>query len=261
MSGEVSAREVSRFTRPPVIETAMAVEFSAVQGLTITDLVHLADTWADRYPARQEQPPLPPSTPPGGGPVLQFGPTSGVRFWCVDEERSLLLQLQPDRLILNWRSTGDSTQRYPGYPDLETEFALRWSQLTAFVEAKGMAPPSPKLAEFTYVNVIEHAGATEVTKALMVMSPEGSQLPGRESTITYATERQVGSDSGKHGVVAVTANRDASEPHWVLTVVTRLLNAESELDPLPMLAAAHLFSREAFLATTTVEAQSDWGAE
>lgn len=261
MSGEESARNVSGFSRPPVVETAMAVEFSTVPGLTVTDMVHLADKWADRYPARQEQPPLPPSTPTGGGPVLPFGPIGGVRLWCADEERSLLLQLQHDRLILNWRAAGATPQRYPGYQALEAEFALRWGQLASFIEEQGIAAPVPRLAEFTYVNVIEHAGATEVTKALMVMSPEDTQLPGQESTITYATERQVGSASAKNGILAVTANRDASERHWVLTVVTRMMNAESESDPLPLVATAHTYSREAFLATTTSEAQADWGAE
>jgi hypothetical protein len=71
------------------------------------------------YPVVEEQPPLAPviEGPTGGPTTVQFvlGPPLMSRLWFLSEDCSSLVQLQPERLVVNWRglATGSVYARYP----------------------------------------------------------------------------------------------------------------------------------------------------
>lgn len=248
------------FAEPPVIETAMAIEFSPIPGFTVSEVVHLADTWKDRYPTREDQPPLPPSNMEPAAPALQFNPFASVRLWCIDEERGFLLQLQQDRLILNWRA-GDSNRLYPGYEALEREYRLRWEQTLSFLASAGLSIPTPRIVEFTYVNVIERVVGAEVDQALNVLSSGVPGLPGHEGRLSYTSERLVDGENQDPGTVTTTVSHDVSNPKWHLTVVTRLPAVDAGSDPLDRLGRAHEYGKATFIAITTPLAHRLWGAD
>src|SRR5687768_12321700 len=77
-----------------------------------------------QFPGLERQPPLPPMSEtfdqrPGLPSInVQFSdPASLPRLWLVSQSGEELVQLQHDRLSLNWRRVGTSTS-YPRYKHL-----------------------------------------------------------------------------------------------------------------------------------------------
>jgi|ERR1700730_1115159 uncharacterized protein (TIGR04255 family) len=96
-----------RFRKPPVSEVALGVQFSAV-----LNPVHLGLYYQrvkTRFPKIQMQSPVLPvfeTFGTGGLPGPQFAFTHGMqpRMWFLSDDDNFLIQLQSDRLLVNWRS-------------------------------------------------------------------------------------------------------------------------------------------------------------
>jgi uncharacterized protein (TIGR04255 family) len=118
------------FSRPPVAEVALSIQFEPLTGFRVA---HFGVFWAqirDRFPKTQEQPPLPPVVERFGVrvqvPQLQFG--VGMvppRCWFLDQDETELLQLQTDRVILNWRKLERESAPYPHYRTLRDKLRPR----------------------------------------------------------------------------------------------------------------------------------------
>ena len=146
------------FAHPPVVEVALGVEFAPL-GFGAIDLGDLRDRWRADYPEVQEQGPLPPSTDEEAGavPVISFGPPPMNRHWFLSTDRTRLLQVQQDRLVLNWRrAAGDDG--YPRYPTLRDMFRQHLEEFEAFASAYGELRIAR--AEVTYINDLSHPAET-----------------------------------------------------------------------------------------------------
>jgi uncharacterized protein (TIGR04255 family) len=87
------------------------------------------------------------STAPG----VQIPPP---RIWMLSADESLLIQLQQDRLHLNWRSGQDPSREYPHYEALKSEFDRAFEALVALVVDEGLPPIVANQCELLYVNPI-----------------------------------------------------------------------------------------------------------
>ena len=80
----ISGTPTPSFSRPPLVEVALGVEFSPVSGFGAVALVKLADRLHGRYPIVQEYSPLPPNPPIGlddqigGGLVVSMGAVNSI---------------------------------------------------------------------------------------------------------------------------------------------------------------------------------------
>jgi uncharacterized protein (TIGR04255 family) len=142
-----------------VTEVALGVYFSPPLNLRTAQFGKLWDRWRDRYPRTEDQPPLPPIplesfTQPF--PVLSFqftGTLPGPRVWYLSDAGDRVIQIQPDRLVLNWRHTTEE-EPYPRYKALFPAFSEAARDLIAFLSEEGLALPTIVQAEVTYVNPI-----------------------------------------------------------------------------------------------------------
>jgi len=147
------------YTRPPVTEVALAVYFSPSLNLRTAQLGKLWDRWRDRFPRTEDQPPLPPIplesfAQPLPAFSFQFsGIFPGPRVWFLSETGDRVIQIQPDRLVLNWRHTTEE-ETYPRYETLLPVFTKAARDLVAFLSEEGLSPPTIVQAEVTYVNPI-----------------------------------------------------------------------------------------------------------
>ena len=156
-----ASETLPNFTKPPVEEVACSLQFAMPLPLGLVDFGSLVAAYRPLYPQLEEQPPLPPiSTGPEQVAFqFQFGMATIQlpRLWLLNETGNSLVQLQRDRLGVNWRRTKpqDVEQAYPRY-----RIAVRPSLVDAhsrLVEGlAGMREAAPSISAFevVYVNPI-----------------------------------------------------------------------------------------------------------
>ncbi len=154
------AQKLPKFRRPPVIEVVHGVQFRRLP-LTIIHPGLFYHRIESTYPVVQHVPPLLPvrealeSMPAPLHFALQMGePNSLPRTWFISRDDTLLIQLQADRLILNWR-TGRTAAEYPHFDTVSSEFRRIYEELESFAMDQGLGDIVPDQCEMTYVNHIQ----------------------------------------------------------------------------------------------------------
>ncbi len=141
---------------PPVDEVVIGLSFKSISEAMPQATVILRDNLKEQYPLLQYQPRLaepapftmsisqtlnPPSP-------LNFAPStqdSFSRIWFVSEDDSRIVQLQSDRLVVNWRRRATD---YPGFDAVLSRFFVAHQLLCSSL--KNEAAIEPTLLEVTY---------------------------------------------------------------------------------------------------------------
>jgi uncharacterized protein (TIGR04255 family) len=149
--------DLPEYDDPPVTEVALGVLFRPVPTLRAIELSALREQWRDDFPVAQEQPPLPPMAESQvlGAPVVQFsvGPPLLSRLWFLSEDRSRLVQLQIDRLVVNWRQS-EPGAKYPRYPTVRGMFERHVRDLNRFISERNFGELVITQVEVNYINSI-----------------------------------------------------------------------------------------------------------
>ena len=131
-----------RFRKPPVSEVALGVQFPS-----ILNPVHLGLYYQrvkSRFPKIQMQSPVLPvfeTFGTSGSPGTQFAFTHGMqpRMWFLSDDENFLIQLQSDRLLVNWRS-GAQAAPYPHFDAVQAVFTNALDELEAVVAGRKNEP-------------------------------------------------------------------------------------------------------------------------
>src|SRR6516165_10244436 len=95
-----------RFRKPPVSEVALGIQFSSI--LNPVHLGRYYEKIKSRFPHVQTQAPVPQVFETfGTAPIVgQFGLPILMqsRMWFFSDDDNYLIQLQSDKLIVNWRT-------------------------------------------------------------------------------------------------------------------------------------------------------------
>lgn len=75
------------------------------------------------------------------------------RVWFLTEPQNELIQLQSDRLVVNWRQ-GAGSEPYPRYARIIERFRFALRELERFTEVEELGSIVPNQCEITYVNHI-----------------------------------------------------------------------------------------------------------
>lgn len=258
--------DLPRFELPPVVETAMAVEFAPIPELDAYRLAKLQDRWIERFPiieSRLGSPSLPPGE--GLGPVVfnMNGPIT--RLWASSPGDGLLIQTQSDRLILNWRKD-QSTGPYPGFQaELRPTFVSLWGELSIFLADQNLQPPQPLVAEFNYVNSVVLRPDDTLGDVITLIKAPVAELPGAERVGRFEFSRQVtASAEDPFTAEIVTTGLPEQRPdgshHLVLTVVCRALISPWPNAAIEAIDAAHALASHSFARTVTSERAEQWRA-
>ena len=152
--------DLPEFDKPPVVEMAIGVQFKPLERLRGLALAPLRDQWLREYPVTEEQPALAPALE-GEQQLaqqrLQLGLVAlpPVRQWFLSKSGTELIQVQQDRLLVNWRAGDELPTAYPRYPHMRRFFEERFTELARFASAEGIGDVEITQAELTYINVIE----------------------------------------------------------------------------------------------------------
>ena len=123
-----------------------------------------------------------------------FGPTQPVgfpgpgeaypmpRFWLISEDQSILVQIQKNAFLLNWRKRDDE---YPRFEKVKSEFDRYYSAFTVFVSQElHTEMPLIQATELAYSNLVDECprwrGARDTSNVIPGFSiPEvGVETPG-----------------------------------------------------------------------------------
>ncbi len=145
------------FKEPPINEVVLGLQFTE----PVVDLEVLAAYSAQlqgNFPKRQQLDPLAPArevfgaepSPPSF--TIELVPAYVMpRTWFMSGDERHLVQVQGDRLIVNWRKR-DPSDSYPRYARLRPNFEERLAELRKCLEVAGRAEASVSVVEVTYVN-------------------------------------------------------------------------------------------------------------
>jgi uncharacterized protein (TIGR04255 family) len=148
------------FDNPPVVEVAISLQFSPLD----LHASHFGLLWShfrrEGYPRTEDHGTLEPA-------IEQFGTTQqpeiGVRVqtfddapplprvWFLNDTQDELIQVQRDRLIVNWRQ-GAQSEPYPRYANIIKRHRASLTTLTSFAESENLGAIVPTQCEITYVN-------------------------------------------------------------------------------------------------------------
>jgi uncharacterized protein (TIGR04255 family) len=152
--------DLPQWEAPPVDEVAISVQFNDIPGLKVVHYGQLADRFQRLgLTQHEDQGAIPPQFEVFGKRVLppQFQFQAGVplpRVWYMSEDRHRLVQVQPDRLVYNWRKV-EGAGKYPRLNDVLPEFWDRCQIFQAFLADQGLPPLSLNQCELSYFNIID----------------------------------------------------------------------------------------------------------
>jgi len=151
------------FDEPPVVEVAISLQFKTLESLRSPHFGLLWDAFrADGYSRIEEHAELEPAfeefeaspAPRVGIRVQTFDDAPPPpRIWFLNEPLNELIQVQRDRLIVNWRR-GAQSEPYPRYVRIIKRFRSALSSFTEFTTTLKLGDIVPTQCEITYVNHI-----------------------------------------------------------------------------------------------------------
>lgn len=147
------------FRSPPVVETAVSVQFQPLKRMSNAHLGLFWDRVRETYPKLQDADPIEPqierfgaALPRARFPQLRIAATQpAARLRMSSEDGHAMLQLQNGRLVFNWRRL-DGGNEYPRWARVEPQFQAALQELKAFTEAEELGAIEPSQWEVTYVN-------------------------------------------------------------------------------------------------------------
>ncbi|MBF0341064.1 MAG: TIGR04255 family protein [Magnetococcales bacterium] len=138
----------------PLKEMVIGVVFEPVQGFKAA---HYGLFWKrirKKFPICQDAPSLPPIGKEGTMSI-HFKQTSLPRVWYINQDEDRLLQLQGDRLLVNWRKK-ESSSNYIGYEKCLEWFFEDWKIFQKWLAAEKLEQVRIKQLELNYTNQIPY---------------------------------------------------------------------------------------------------------
>ena len=257
------------FRRPPVHEVALAVQFESDQPLISADLAGMRALLRPEYPKVREQPPLGRMVVDQSRSIeFEFSNTPPVpRFWFVSADESHLVQLQSDRMVVNWRRQGE--EQYPRYKTIRPRLQQAWGSFMSLLSEFGYSEPRPDVAEVLYVNPIEavpgiwdrpsELGAVFEPWSGRLSDPTSTSLVSAGLNLQFAMS---GVDGGLTAKVEPATNNKTGRAAFMLTLTARGRVEDGTFDgALRFLDSGHTAIVETFTALTTETMHTHWERE
>ncbi len=258
---EVRASDGIQYSAPPVAETAIGFEFAPIP-IGPVQLIEARLPWAETFPFADTTIAQPPSQPTGLGEALDLGFGTGlppVRVQLRSQSQDRLIQMQSDRLFLNWQRLEGAA--YPNYETLRDEYLGYLAEFSSYLVDRYGFELTPLTAEWTYVNAIDRSDFGD-RSVFSVWNETGLDIPGRALINRFQSIRSIESD-GFLGEMTLTCEPQGlgDTAPVILTIVTRFfLPSDITVEQaIPLLDSAHEIGRGAFESIVTNDARQKWG--
>jgi len=258
------------FDSPPVAEVALSLQTAPIPGI---QTAHMGAFWSERlrekYPIAQDQPAVPPSLESFDEkavwtPNVTFSMGVG-RHWHLSSDQTWLVQIQGDRLVLNWRRL--ETQDYPHYARLRAELQRVSAEWTDFLGREDL-PKQPVLqAEVTYINQVPIeeplADASDIGALLSSVQPSWPNQIGKPESIQLEQRFSIMGPSGQPSrlyITVVPGLLSSGQQYLSLNFVARGKPARPTVEEsLDWMDFAHNQITNTFAGVTTEVMRGKWG--
>ena len=219
---DTSTESFPSLSRPPIVEVVCGVHYAPLD----LDGIVLGVYWDQRKDAYPEHS-LQPAVADNAGLILGYPPLRAV---LVSTDKVRVLQVQHDRLFVNWRSVGDAD--YPrfskgaGKRSLLLHTLEEYDKFGSFCRNRLGTAPSPHRVELAKIDILERkrhwADPDDLERLLKIMGTFAEVHHGGTRELAL---RFVEHDANRTIVIAVNTISDA--PDGALRAVrieTRALN-------------------------------------
>lgn len=220
------------YENPPVIEVIFGVQFKELGKLKAP---HIGTFWdkidRKKYPDCEEMPslmhiieqydqPKPPLS------IQSFDVPPLPRHFFITKEKNHLIQIQRDRLLLNWRKLGKGTA-YPRYSTLLPRFLECWNDFNGLAEELQVGPVEPDQYELTYINHIPKGEGWDSLRDIEGVHPgfkcdtEDRFLPEPEE-VAWRRIYRFAEDAGRlYASMQQAVDKETGNPILVLNLTAR----------------------------------------
>lgn len=268
-----------KFDQPPVVETALSLQFSPLPGYSTA---HAGWFWKE-YLEKLEEPTrkwsqavdapriedqferfdaediwIPPFT-------MRLMPVVTQRSQFIRSDGERMIQLQDSRFILNWRKFS-ATSQYPSYDLLLPEFRSMFRAFEAFCVEAGFGTPAYNQWEIAYVDQIKKGDMWNSARDLGKIFPGIGMPPVSSKWVVPTGDETVGGDwrfslAGKKGRLHISLRQlrllPSNEEVLNLTCTARgAVTADQSWEQ--GFELGHEALSETFFAITSPEAHAYW---
>jgi len=157
---------IPSFKSPPLAEVLLSAQFEPIDDFKITTYGLLWERFKERFPTVEHHIALEPSFEKVGvrrqniDEIARLKLESLVspqlpRAWFVSKDASELIQVQPDRILRNWRRRKIADE-YPRYMEhMRSEFLSNLESVDSFYRDHDMGGLRPNQCEISYINYID----------------------------------------------------------------------------------------------------------
>lgn len=170
------------YERPPVVETALAVEFAQLPGWNVVHYGALWERFKAEYPNFETHPYV---NPVISGEFSLDNPP--LRCFFVDADGTQVVQVRSGAFIRNWRARAQNNS-YPRYTTIRPSFETDFQIFGQFSREFRFPPLEVWRCEVTYINHFVHGREWEdvltLSKILPILSPD--RMSGLLANISHA---------------------------------------------------------------------------
>jgi uncharacterized protein (TIGR04255 family) len=251
---------VANFRRPPVGEVSFGLGFAPFTAFKAAHYGVFWDLIRKDYPECDDKPQVVDvANPPIGMP--EWFPLP--RVWYLHRNRNYLIQLQPNRIWLNWRRLNDA-EEYPRFEALLPVFRDTVGQFADFVKTYNIGDFVATGAELSYVNHIPVGDPSRLYSDVGEFMADVRWAGGRKTLpnpdgIVWRTEFNMGDDRLSVDLKSGKERAGAQRPLYLLEIrASTSAVAHASGNFFEWFGRANKLIVEAFCEVTTPEAQRDY---
>ena len=214
---------------PPIDEVVCGFVFAQASDVDTVLIGRYWSTRLDEFRTHLVQEPV------GDEPALLFGPGLG-RVWLVSHDDAWIVQVQPDRMFLNWRLR--PTHTYPGFSTIAARGLAELARWRDFVETTAGVRPELQRIEVAKIDVLQQgrdwADRGDLAALLPIIAGSLEHVTGDDGRITI---RLVDGDTS---VAIDTVRMRTDAAHRAVRLETRCKSSARPADPGATLMSANV---------------------
>jgi uncharacterized protein (TIGR04255 family) len=232
LSFEEKFGPLSQYRKPPVVETALSIEFAPLPGWSILNYGTLWDDFRADYPTYEIQPFIAPGAI--NSPQIYFAADPPLRCLFKNMEGSQLVQSRSGAFVKNWRAR-PGNEEYPRYATIRPSFVHDLEVFQAYLSRRGFPALEVWKCEVTYVNHLfqgqEWEDAASLSSVFPIIGPVAKDgLLDTPTNVRYAAGYELPDNNGSLQLELVTGLSTDGRPLIQLSITAAGAPTGSRID-------------------------------